>query len=82
MATIHVRNVPDDLYERIRKLADRSHRSLGAEVITLLEAGIRRDPDEQRSLFEKIRQEREALEREHGTFPSSVEIIREDRDCR
>jgi plasmid stability protein len=36
MATLHVRNVPDDLYEELRATAERDGRSIGAETITLL----------------------------------------------
>ena len=46
MATLHVRNVPDELYERLKSLAEEDHRSLSAEVIDLLQeaaaAGSRR----------------------------------------
>jgi ATP-dependent Clp protease ATP-binding subunit ClpC len=37
MATLHVRNVPDELYERLRSQAAASGRSIGAEVVQLLE---------------------------------------------
>ncbi len=37
MATLHVRNVPDDLYERLRHRAATKHRSLSAEIIALPE---------------------------------------------
>ena len=40
MATLHVRNVPDGLYDQLRALADEDHRSLSAEVIDLLAAGV------------------------------------------
>ena len=40
MATLHVRNVPDELYERLKRLAGERHRSLSAEVLDLLEAGV------------------------------------------
>ena len=33
-----------------------------------------------RELFDKINADREALRREHGTFPDSVEVIRELRE--
>ena len=36
MATLHVRNVPDELYEELRAAAEREGRSIGAEAITLL----------------------------------------------
>jgi antitoxin FitA-like protein/ClpA/ClpB-like protein len=36
MATLHVRNVPDELYELLRELAARNGRSIGAETVELL----------------------------------------------
>jgi ATP-dependent Clp protease ATP-binding subunit ClpA len=37
MATLHVRNVPDGLYERLRECAAANGRSIGAEVVVLIE---------------------------------------------
>jgi plasmid stability protein len=37
MATLHVRNVPDRLYERLRRSAERNGRSIGAETVALLD---------------------------------------------
>jgi hypothetical protein len=37
MATLHVRNVPDDLYERLRRQAEGNGRSIGAEAVQLLD---------------------------------------------
>jgi Antitoxin FitA-like, ribbon-helix-helix/Clp amino terminal domain, pathogenicity island component len=37
MATLHVRNVPDDLYELLRERAGANARSIGAETIQLLQ---------------------------------------------
>src|SRR6185312_2686957 len=36
MATLHARNVPDDLYEELRASAEREGRSIGAQAIVLL----------------------------------------------
>jgi plasmid stability protein len=36
MATITIRNVPDDLYERLKALAKRNRRSLNQEVVVQL----------------------------------------------
>ena len=49
MATLHVRKVPDPLYEAIRERAEREGRSIGGEVVCLLEEalyarGLRRRP--------------------------------------
>jgi hypothetical protein len=37
MATLHVRSVPDPLYERLRRHAEANGRSIGAETVHLLE---------------------------------------------
>jgi antitoxin FitA-like protein/ClpA/ClpB-like protein len=37
MATLHVRNVPDPLYERLRQHAEANGRSIGAETVQLLD---------------------------------------------
>jgi Clp amino terminal domain, pathogenicity island component/Antitoxin FitA-like, ribbon-helix-helix len=37
MATLHVRNVPDELYELLRNQADLNGRSIGAETVVMLE---------------------------------------------
>jgi len=40
MATLHVRNVPDELYDRLRAQATVNGRSIGAEAVMLLSAQI------------------------------------------
>jgi plasmid stability protein len=40
MATLHVRNVPDDLYELLRERSEENGRSIGAEVVQLLEQAL------------------------------------------
>ena len=37
MATLNIKNFPDDLYERLQERAAREHRSLAQQVIHLLE---------------------------------------------
>lgn len=40
MATLHVRNVPDDIYEDLRAAAEADGRSIGAEAISLLRGAL------------------------------------------
>ena len=40
MATLHVRNVPEPLYELLRSSAERDGRSIGAETIVLLQGAL------------------------------------------
>jgi plasmid stability protein len=80
MATLHVRNVPDELYERLKSLAEEDHRSLSAEVIWLLgEAAV--VGSRRRRMLAAIR----ALDRialENGPVPegTAAGLIREIRD--
>jgi plasmid stability protein len=79
MPTLHVRNVPEDLYERIRRLAVAEKRSLSAQVVVLLESAVERQAAPPGPLFERIRRRREQIERAVGKLPSSVDLLREDR---
>lgn len=40
MATLHVRNVPDDVYDRLREAAEAEGRSIGAQAIALIRDGL------------------------------------------
>jgi len=80
MATLHVRNVPDDLYERLRLRAAAEHRSLSAEVIGLLESGLRTG-DRGARMDEALARLR-ALRERIGPSPegTAAELVREARE--
>jgi plasmid stability protein len=44
MGTIVVKNVPEDLHERLKERAERNHRSMTGEVIHLLSATVGGEP--------------------------------------
>ncbi|MEI1378364.1 Arc family DNA-binding protein [Nostoc sp. UHCC 0926] len=87
MATLYVRNLPDDLYVKLQELAASEHRSINAQVITLLEQALKTETqqteDERRKnvpkLLEEIRLRREQLPTDIE-WPDSTAMIREDRD--
>lgn len=87
MATLYVRNLPDDLYAKLQELAVSQHRSINAQVITLLEQALKTETqlteDERRKnvpkLLEEIRLRREQLPTDIE-WPDSTAMIREDRD--
>jgi|GEM_PF-484837 plasmid stability protein len=65
MAILHVRNVPDGLYERIRERAQAERRTIGGEVITLLEQAVAAQPPEiVDSGYAEFRRRADALRRE------------------
>jgi plasmid stability protein len=79
MATLHVRNVPDELYGKLRACAEAEHRSLSAEVIDLLESEVAaRDRVAQTmEILERLRVRRESLPPVPAGY--AADLIREDR---
>jgi plasmid stability protein len=79
MAILHVRNVPEDLYERIRQRAQAQNRSISAEVINLLRDALEETERPQALILEGIRRRR--FYYPTGTSaPESVVLLREDRE--
>ncbi len=78
MNTLHVRSVPDELYERLQKLAQAKNRSLSAQVITMLVQAV--EDEERRKKQAKILT---SIQRRRfkapKNAPSSLELLREDR---
>ena len=80
MPTLHLRNVPTALYERLRRTARKNGRSMNAEAVALLEAGVERER-RAHAVTDQLR--RLALEIDlPADAPAPEEIIRRDRDSR
>jgi antitoxin FitA len=80
MPTLYVRDVPQELYERLRREAKSARRSLSAETIEVLRRSL--SPDSGVSL-EQLIQDADRIRAEHAlppSSPTSAELIREDRD--
>ena len=82
MATLYVENVPDDLYEALRKRARSQRRSIAAEVLTLLESPIPTDKvlRARKTAVRKLRGLKFTKSSSAAARPTSLEMIREDRD--
>ena len=83
MPILHVRGIPDGLYERIKEQAALQHRSLTAEVIWLLEQGLAASEatlsiDEGLAQARRLRESLEA----RGVQVDSTQLIREERERR
>ena len=80
MPSLHVRNVPEELHNELRRQAERHHRSLSAEVIALLEQAVTAEHvrNGQEQLLASIRRRRK-LTSSKGEV-DSVSLLREDRD--
>jgi plasmid stability protein len=81
MATLRVKNVPKDLYEALRRKARASHRSIGAEVLAVLEESIPTEKElkARRKLLRKFNRMSSQKRRSGSPYPSAEEMHREDR---
>lgn len=78
MATLHVRNVPEELYQRIRQSAQAQNRSISAEIIVLLERAMHENRRSQAELLAEIRRRR-FFRPADGGAPDSTTLLRQDR---
>jgi len=79
MPTLHVRNVPEDLYRQIQKLAEARSRSLSAQVVAMLTQALEDEQNREvrAGTLPSIRRRRFSVP---GKAPSSLELLREDRN--
>jgi plasmid stability protein len=80
MPSLHVRNIPDDVYEALRARAEREGRSISQEAIAILRRSLmsRRDPED---LLRDLRELRAQIHLP-ADAPKPEDIIREARDAR
>jgi plasmid stability protein len=79
MPILHVRNVPEELYEQIQRRAELEQRSISAEVINLLRVALDQTGQPQARVLERIRRRRFYRPADSGA-PDSVTLLREDRE--
>lgn len=77
MAQVLVRDLDDNTVSTLKQRAKQHHRSLQGEVKAILEDACR-----QRASLSSVRQNLETFHASFGdkTFPSSVDLVREDRE--
>ena len=79
MAILHVRNVPEELYARLKCRADSERRSLSAEAIMLLEWAMEEVERTSEATLASIRQRR-SFDPALAGAPDSTALLRQDRD--
>jgi len=79
MASLTVRDIPDELYAKFKKTASRDRRSVNSEVIVALDTFV-----QQTELQVQRREAWDSISRRMESKPSlggnSVEMLREDRE--
>jgi len=81
MATLHVRDVPEETCERIRELASANKHSLSAEALKLLDEALRNH--ERRAAHSEALaslRRRRWVPPADKNIPDSTELLREDRE--
>jgi len=81
MATLQVRDLPDQIYEKLKKEAKKKHRSLAQQAIITLAKGLDApyNPKEKRSiLIESLQAGNQNIKKYKLSDP--VKLLREDRE--
>ena len=76
MATITIRNVPEDLHERLKVRAAQNRRSLNAEVLHALEQTVQVVREDPATYLDRIR----SLRKKTSKLRLTDELLREARD--
>jgi plasmid stability protein len=80
MPLLQVRDLPEDVYEKLSMVAAADNRSIAQETIVLLRKALGMKEERtarRRKLFEEMRYRKLS---NTGSFPDAAELIREDRD--
>ena len=81
MPTLQVRDLPDEIYQKLRYLAEKEHRSLAQETIILLKEGLESKLSN-KNRRKQLLQNFKGLNVNTVNLPKAVDLIREDRDNR
>ena len=79
MPTLHVRNVPESIYDRLRQRAQARNRSISAEVVMLLDLALEESENSQAQVLDRIRRRR-FFDPASVNAPDSTTLLREDRE--
>ena len=79
MATLTIRNLPPEVYDRLRERAKRHGRSITQGAAAIIEQAVGKAGAPQ-EIWQQVDRVREHIRSRYGTFPDSTSLTREDRD--
>ena len=81
MATLYVEKVPRDLYAALKRRARTRRTSIASEVVAILRSNVPTEADlrARREVFKMIKKFQAKKPLSDGPFPSTEEMLREDR---
>ncbi len=77
---LSLKNVPDEVYERLKARAECHHRSMNGEIIDMLERSIKSETNE--LALQRRLEELHAMQANAVSSDDIVAMIRHDRDSR
>jgi len=79
MTNLSLRDVPDELYQQIKEMAERERRSINQQILVLLERAVQQQQRPNPDVLKRIDRQREAIAARIGIIPDSTEQIAADR---
>lgn len=79
MVNISLRDVPDEVYQQLKQMAERERRSVNQQILVLLERSLSLHQRPSAEVWQQIDQRREAIRARVGVTPDSAELVTEDR---
>ena len=79
MVNISLRDVPDELYQQLKQMAENERRSVNQQILVLLERSLKLRQRPSAEVWQRIEQRRETIASRVGITPDSAELIAEDR---
>jgi len=80
MANLSLRDVPDELYQQIKEIAEHERRSINQQILVLLERSVQQQKQPKAEVLERIDRRRKAIAARMGIMPDSSALITEDRN--
>lgn len=80
VATITVKNIPEQIYERIKAQAKANHRSVNGEILSILEQAVSLPPIDVQATLERARKVRELTAKYTVTADEIEKMINEGRE--
>lgn len=79
MVNISLRDVPDELYQQLKEIAEQERRSVNQQILVLLQQAVRLKQRPTTAIWEQIDRRREVIKKRVGITPDSAELVAEDR---
>jgi len=80
MVTVTIKNIPEEVYERIKTQAKVNHRSINGEILSILEQAISLAPIDVQTTLERARKVRELTAHYTITASEIEKMINEGRE--